>query len=85
LLLICNKMPVKAYGLRIVYNLNEIMKVLTTIATVFMPLSFLAGVYGMNFSVIPGLDLPWGFYGMMGFMGLIFIGMIVYFRTRKWF
>ncbi|NTW82733.1 MAG: magnesium/cobalt transporter CorA [Chlorobiaceae bacterium] len=72
--------------LAIVNNrMNEIMKVLTTIATVFMPLSFLAGVYGMNFHVMPGLDLPWGFYGMMGFMGLIFIGMIVYFRTRKWF
>ncbi|TLU83167.1 MAG: hypothetical protein FDX30_08900 [Chlorobium sp.] len=42
-------------------------------------------VYGMNFHVIPGLDLSWGFYAMMLFMGLIFIGMIVYFRTRKWF
>jgi magnesium transporter len=72
--------------LAIVNNrMNEIMKVLTTIATVFMPLSFLAGVYGMNFRIMPGLDQPWGFYGMMGFMGAIFIGMLLYFRTRKWF
>jgi magnesium transporter len=72
--------------LAIVNNrMNEIMKVLTTIATVFMPLSFLAGVYGMNFRVIPGLEQTWGFYGMMGFMGAIFIGMLLYFRTRKWF
>ena len=61
------------------------MKVLTTIATVFMPLSFLAGVYGMNFRVMPGTGVSWGFYGILGLMGVIFIGMVIYFRTRKWF
>jgi magnesium transporter len=72
--------------LAIVNNrMNEIMKVLTTIATVFMPLSFLAGVYGMNFRSMPGLDQPWGFFAMTGCMGAIFIGMVLYFRTRKWF
>ncbi|NTU97208.1 MAG: magnesium/cobalt transporter CorA [Chlorobiaceae bacterium] len=72
--------------LAIVNNrMNEIMKVLTTIATIFMPLSFLAGVYGMNFSIIPGAGTPWGFYGMVGVMTVIFIGMVLYFRTRKWF
>ncbi len=72
--------------LAIVNNrMNEIMKVLTTIATVFMPLSFLAGVYGMNFRVMPGTGVSWGFYGILGLMGVIFIGMVIYFRTRKWF
>jgi magnesium transporter len=72
--------------LAIVNNrMNEIMKVLTTIATVFMPLSFLTGVYGMNFRFLPGLEWHWGFFALLGFMGMIVAGMMVYFRTRKWF
>jgi magnesium transporter len=72
--------------LAIVNNrMNEIMKVLTTIATVFMPLSFLTGVYGMNFRFLPGLEWHWGFFALLGFMGMIVTGMMVYFRTRKWF
>ena len=72
--------------LAIVNNrMNEIMKVLTTIATVFMPLSFLTGVYGMNFRFLPGLEWHWGFFVLLGFMGMIVAGMMVYFRTRKWF
>ena len=72
--------------LAIVNNrMNEIMKVLTTIATIFMPLSFLAGLYGMNFRYIPGLQWEWGFFALLGFMGLTVIGMMVYFRTRRWF
>ena len=72
--------------LAIVNNrMNEIMKVLTTIATVFMPLSFLTGVYGMNFRFLPGLEWHWGFFVLLGFMGIIVAGMMVYFRTRKWF
>ncbi len=61
------------------------MKVMTVIAMVLIPIFFLAGVYSMNFRFIPGLDQPWGFYAMMLFMGLIFTGMILYFRTRKCF
>ncbi|WP_238974573.1 magnesium/cobalt transporter CorA [Pelodictyon luteolum] len=66
-------------------RMNEIMKVLTIIATVFMPLSFIAGVYGMNFRYMPELGWPWGYFGVLGLMGSIFIGMILFFRTRKWF
>ncbi|WP_242664238.1 magnesium/cobalt transporter CorA [Chlorobium sp. N1] len=66
-------------------RMNEIMKVLTIIATVFMPLSFIAGVYGMNFRYMPELSWPWGYYGVLGLMASIFIGMILFFRTRKWF
>ena len=72
--------------LAIVNNrMNEIMKVLTTIATIFMPLSFLAGLYGMNFRYIPGLQWQWGFFALLGFMGLTVACMMVYFRTRRWF
>ena len=72
--------------LAIVNNrMNEIMKVLTTIATVFMPLSFLTGVYGMNFRFIPGLEWHWGFFALLGFMVMVVAGMMVFFRTRKWF
>ena len=72
--------------LAIVNNrMNEIMKVLTTIATIFMPLSFLTGLYGMNFRYIPGLQWEWGFFALLGFMGLTVAAMMVYFRTRRWF
>jgi magnesium transporter len=72
--------------LAIVNNrMNEIMKVLTTIATIFMPLSFLAGVYGMNFRSMPGLEWQWGFWAMVGVMSVILVAMMAYFRTRRWF
>ncbi len=72
--------------LAIVNNrMNEIMKVLTTIATIFMPLSFLAGLYGMNFRYIPGLQWELGFFALLVFMGFTVAAMMVYFRTRRWF
>ena len=64
--------------LAIVNNrMNEIMKVLTTIATIFMPLSFLAGLYGMNFRYIPGLQWEWGFVALLVFMGFTVAAMMV--------
>ncbi len=65
-------------------KLNEIMKVLTIIATIFMPLTFLAGVYGMNFKYMPELDWPWGYFGILAVMLLIALGMILFFRKKKW-
>lgn len=65
-------------------KLNSVMKVLTMIATIFMPLSFLAGVYGMNFRYMPGLDFHYGFAAMIALMLWVFIGMIMYFRRKKW-
>lgn len=59
-------------------KLNEIMKVLTIIATIFMPLTFLAGVYGMNFKYMPELDWPWGYFGILAVMLLIALGMILF-------
>jgi magnesium transporter len=65
-------------------RLNEVMKVLTIIATIFMPLTFIAGIYGMNFEFMPGLKSEYGFWFMCLFMLLVFCGMFLYFRKRKW-
>jgi len=65
-------------------KMNQVMKVLTIITTIFMPLSFLAGVYGMNFEYIPGLHWHWGFYFLWGVMLTIVVGMLILFRKKKW-
>lgn len=66
-------------------RLNEVMKVLTIIATIFMPLSFIAGVYGMNFKYMPELELHWGYFGVLGIMLVITLLMLIYFKKKKWF
>lgn len=65
-------------------KMNETMKVLTTVATIFIPLTFIAGVYGMNFENIPELKNPNGYFYTWGFMGLVFVGMLIYFKKKKW-
>lgn len=65
-------------------RLNEVMKVLTIIATIFMPLTFLAGVYGMNFRYMPELERPWGYPLILLIMLVIGVSMLIYFRKRKW-
>jgi magnesium transporter len=66
-------------------RLNEVMKVLTIIATLFMPLTFLAGVYGMNFRRMPELEWPWGYPAVLGIMCIVAISMLAYFKKKKWF
>lgn len=66
------------------YRLNEVMKVLTIISTLFIPLTFIAGVYGMNFENMPELKWEYGYFGLWGVMGIITIGMLRYFRSKKW-
>jgi magnesium transporter len=61
------------------------MKVLTIIATIFMPLTFLAGVYGMNFKFMPELEWRWAYFGVLGIMLAIALLMIFYFKKKKWF
>ncbi|MBW6480621.1 MAG: magnesium/cobalt transporter CorA [Bacteroidales bacterium] len=63
---------------------NEVMKVLTIIATIFIPLTFIVGIYGMNFDNMPELQWPWAYFAVMGIMGLIAILMLWYFRRKKW-
>jgi len=65
-------------------RLNEVMKVLTIIATIFMPLTFIAGVYGMNFKYMPELEWRLGYFGVLGFMLCIAILMLIYFKKKKW-
>jgi magnesium transporter len=66
------------------YRLNEVMKVLTIISTFFIPLTFIAGVYGMNFESMPGLRWEYGFYAVSSLMLLIALIMIKFFRIKKW-
>jgi len=65
-------------------RMSAVMKVLTVIATIFMPLTFLAGVYGMNFKHMPELEWPWGYPLILTVMGLIAILMLTLFRRKKW-
>lgn len=65
-------------------KMNEIMKVLTIIATIFIPLTFIAGIYGMNFKNMPELNSENGYYILIGAMFVIFIFMLLYFRRKRW-
>jgi magnesium transporter len=65
-------------------KMNEVMKVLTIISTIFIPLSFIAGVYGMNFEYIPELKFRYAYFLLLGIMVLIIVGMLFYFRRKKW-
>lgn len=65
-------------------RLNQIMKVLTIISTIFIPLTFIAGVYGMNFKYMPGLEEPWGFAAVVAVMVGVSLVMVRFFRTRDW-
>lgn len=67
------------------YKLNEIMKVLTIISTIFIPLTFIVGVYGMNFLYMPELQFRWGYAAVWGIMLVIAGCMIYYFKKKKWF
>lgn len=66
-------------------KMGNVNKALTVIATIFLPLTFITGVYGMNFSVLPGADKAQGFWYVMAFMGSLSVGMLIYFRYKKWF
>jgi magnesium transporter len=67
------------------YKMNEVMKVLTIISAIFIPLSFIAGIYGMNFTHMPELQWRYGYFVVLGIMGVVLMGMIGYFRYKKWF
>jgi magnesium transporter len=65
-------------------RMNEVMKVLTIISTIFVPVTFIAGVYGMNFKYFPELDSPYGYWICWAVMLTIMISFVVYFKKRKW-
>jgi magnesium transporter len=65
-------------------KLNAVMKVLTIISTIFMPLSFIVGLYGMNFKYMPELDWHYGYFTVIGTCLTISIVMLIYFKKKKW-
>ena len=66
------------------YRLNAVMKVLTIITTIFMPLTFIVGVYGMNFEHMPELQWKWGYPAVLGVMAVVGVGMLVAFKKKRW-
>jgi len=63
---------------------NEVMKVLTIFAAIFIPLTFIAGIYGMNFRYMPELEWRYGYGAVLGFMMVVGLGLLFYFKHRKW-
>lgn len=66
------------------HQLNATMRILTVITAIFIPLGFLAGLYGMNFEYIPELKVKHGYFYLLGFMGFIAISLIVIFKKKRW-
>ncbi len=66
-------------------RMNEVMKVLTIIATIFIPLTFIAGIYGMNFKFMPELEWHWGYFIILGVMIVVAVWMLIFFKRKKWF
>ena len=64
--------------------MNEVMKVLTIIATIFIPLTFIAGVYGMNFANMPELHWKYGYPIVLSIMIVVGIVLVLYFKKKKW-
>ena len=67
------------------FKMNEVMKVLTVIATIFIPLTFIVGIYGMNFPNMPEMQWPWAYYALWGVMICVVLFMLFYFKRKKWF
>lgn len=64
---------------------NETMKVLSAVAAIFLPLTLVAGIYGMNFDNMPELHRPWGYFAVLGFMGVVIALTLWWFWARRWF
>lgn len=67
------------------HRMNEIMKILTAVSVIFMPLTFIVGVYGMNFDIMPELRYKHGYFLVLAAMFLLVLGMVFYFKKKKWF
>ncbi|HEY9053393.1 MAG TPA: magnesium/cobalt transporter CorA [Rectinemataceae bacterium] len=65
-------------------NMSRVMKVLTILSAIFIPITFLAGLWGMNFRFMPELDQPWGYAAALGLMGAVVLAELIYFKVRKW-
>lgn len=72
------------YAANVSNRMNSVIKILTIISTIFIPLTFIAGIYGMNFKYMPELEHPLGYPIILTAMGLIAAGMLILFRVKKW-
>lgn len=71
---------------QVTHRMNEVMKMMSIIATLMLPLSFITGIFGMNFQQMPLVgDGAIGFWVTIGFMATLFLGMVVYFKRKDWF
>jgi magnesium transporter len=75
---------VDMYMSSVSYRISIVMKVLTVITTIFMPLTLISGIYGMNFRYMPGLEWYWGFFVVLGIMLVISVAMLLIFRWKNW-
>ena len=66
------------------HRTNQIMRTLTVITAIFMPLNLITGIFGMNFEALPGIHSPSGFWWTLGTMALIALALVVFFRTRRY-
>ncbi len=72
------------YNSSLNYRMNNVMKTLTVITTVFIPLTFIVGVYGMNFKYMPELEFQWGYPAALGVMLFTGVGMYIWMKNREW-
>jgi len=64
--------------------MSRVMKVLTILSAIFIPITFIAGVYGMNFAHMPELETTWGYPAVLGLMAAVVIAELIYFKNKKW-
>ena len=74
----------ESYLSNLSFRMNQVIKLLTIISTIFIPMTFIAGVYGMNFRNMPELGWKYGYFIVLGTMFLVLGGMLIYFRKKKW-
>ena len=76
---------INLYQTNISNRVNDVMKVLTIFASIFIPLTFIAGIYGTNFNYIPELQYKYSYFIMWGIMIFVAIVMLIYFKQKRWF
>ena len=72
------------YNSTVSNKMNEVMQVLTIVSTIFIPITFIAGIYGMNFKYMPELEWKWSYPLVWGIIVLVGGAMITYFKKKKW-
>ena len=66
------------------FKMNEVMKTLAVVTAIFIPLTFVTSIYGMNFENMPELKTPFGYFAVLGILFCIGMGMVIYFRRKRW-